>query len=120
MTPILLHFGIAPTHAVGTDLLYAAITKAGGIQVHHKSAISIGILLLVSGGFAACGFADPVVYFHRLVGHCHTQQNYKITLGYALVLTALAVLFKTHLVAYAHRKDWWITRLQGNSNVGPP
>ena len=44
----------------------------------------------------------------------------KITLGYALVLTALAVLFKTHLVAYAHRKDWWITRLQGNSNVGPP
>src|SRR5690606_17430667 len=36
MTPILLHFGIPPTSAVGTDLLYAAVTKAGGIHVHHQ------------------------------------------------------------------------------------
>ena len=36
MTPILLQFGISPASAVGTDLLYAAITKAGGIHVHHK------------------------------------------------------------------------------------
>ncbi|MEX5623908.1 TSUP family transporter, partial [Pseudomonas syringae] len=30
MTPILLWFGISPATAVGTDLLYAAITKASG------------------------------------------------------------------------------------------
>ena len=36
MTPILLFFGINPATAVGTDLLYAAITKAGGVLVHHK------------------------------------------------------------------------------------
>src|SRR6478736_5656148 len=36
MTPILLYFGISPTTAVGTDLLYAAITKSGGIFVHQK------------------------------------------------------------------------------------
>ena len=36
MTPILLWFGVSPANAVGTDLLYAAITKAGGIHVHHK------------------------------------------------------------------------------------
>ena len=36
MTPILLWFGIPPTTAVGTDLLYAAVTKAGGILVHNK------------------------------------------------------------------------------------
>lgn len=29
MTPILLYFNIPPTTAVGTDLLYAAFTKAG-------------------------------------------------------------------------------------------
>ncbi|MCX7899068.1 MAG: sulfite exporter TauE/SafE family protein, partial [Methylocystis sp.] len=35
MTPILvLLFGIAPTTAVGTDLLYAAITKSNGTLVH--------------------------------------------------------------------------------------
>jgi uncharacterized membrane protein YfcA len=44
MTPILLWFGIPPT-AVGTDLLYAAFTKMGGIYVHHKKRISIGPLL---------------------------------------------------------------------------
>ena len=36
MTPILLWFGIPPTTAVGTDLLYAAFTKMGGVYVHHK------------------------------------------------------------------------------------
>ena len=37
MTPILLWFGINPATAVGTDLLYAAITKSGGIFVHQKN-----------------------------------------------------------------------------------
>lgn len=43
MTPILLWFGIPPSTAVGTDLLYAAITKSGGILVHNKKRISIGL-----------------------------------------------------------------------------
>ena len=35
MTPLLvLVFGVAPTTAVGTDLLYAAITKTNGTLVH--------------------------------------------------------------------------------------
>ena len=38
MTPILvLFFGIKPAIAVGTDLLYAAITKSAGVFVHHKN-----------------------------------------------------------------------------------
>ena len=37
MTPLLvLVFGVAPATAVGTDLLYAAITKAGGVYVHDR------------------------------------------------------------------------------------
>ncbi|MGH8743799.1 MAG: sulfite exporter TauE/SafE family protein, partial [Burkholderiales bacterium] len=37
MTPLLvLLFGIAPATAVGTDLLYAAITKMGGVWVHGR------------------------------------------------------------------------------------
>ncbi|HZT20656.1 MAG TPA: sulfite exporter TauE/SafE family protein, partial [Dongiaceae bacterium] len=35
MTPLLiLLFGIHPATAVGTDLLYAAVTKTGGTLVH--------------------------------------------------------------------------------------
>src|SRR5689334_3386407 len=37
MTPLLvLLFGVAPAAAVGTDLLYAAITKCGGTVVHAR------------------------------------------------------------------------------------
>src|SRR6266481_8413261 len=35
MTPLLvLVFGVAPVTAVGTDLLYAGLTKAGGVASH--------------------------------------------------------------------------------------
>src|ERR1700746_2179398 len=37
MTPLLvLIFGVQATTAVGTDLLYAAVTKSGGTVVHHR------------------------------------------------------------------------------------
>ena len=37
MTPLLtLLFGVSPTTAVGTDLLYASITKSGGAWVHAR------------------------------------------------------------------------------------
>ena len=36
MTPLLLVFGYSAPVAIGTDLLYAAITKANGVYAHHK------------------------------------------------------------------------------------
>ncbi len=36
MTPFLIYYGIPPSVAVGTDLLYASITKAGGVYSHHR------------------------------------------------------------------------------------
>ena len=37
MTPLLvLLFGFHPATAVGTDLLYASVTKSVGTAVHHK------------------------------------------------------------------------------------
>ena len=38
MTPLLvLLFGIHPSTAVGTDLLYAGLTKIGGSAVHSRN-----------------------------------------------------------------------------------
>ncbi len=52
MTPLLvLVFGVNPAIAVGTDLLYAAITKCGGILVHHKQrTIDWRIVRLMAAG----------------------------------------------------------------------
>ena len=42
MTPLLVFmFGFQPAVAVGTDLLYAAITKTGGVFVHHGTHNSV-------------------------------------------------------------------------------
>jgi uncharacterized membrane protein YfcA len=119
MTPILLHFGIAPTSAVGTDLLYAAITKSGGIFVHNKKrhidwritgqltlgsvpAALLTLQVLHRGNF------DVEVLNHLI----------KTLLGFALIFTALAIVFKHKLLAYSRRHGLWITRLsQRNQGV---
>src|SRR3982751_4434762 len=56
MTPLLiLLFGIHPTTAVGTDLLYAAATKTGGTLVHGiaRSIHWPAVLRLASGSIPA-------------------------------------------------------------------
>ena len=52
MTPILvLGFSIQPSIAVGTDLLYAAITKSSGVFFHHKNkTVDWKIVTLLSSG----------------------------------------------------------------------
>lgn len=118
MTPILLHFGITPTAAVGTDLLYAAITKAGGVHVHHKKRNidwrltgwlalgSVPAALITLGALRYGGFDTSSV-----------DAFIKVTLGYALVLTALAIVFKQKLLDYSHRNDVWLTRMNPRQQV---
>lgn len=52
MTPFLVFYGIPPAIAVGTDLLYAAITKVSGVLVYHGERVIkwkvVGRLLLGS------------------------------------------------------------------------
>ncbi len=118
MTPILLHFGVTPTSAVGTDLLYAAITKAGGIHVHHKKGninwpltgwLALGSLpaaLITLGVLRYGGFDTSSV-----------DTFIKHALGYALVLTALAIVFKQKLLSYSQRNDVWLTRLDPRQQI---
>ena len=51
MTPLLLLFGYSAPVAIGTDLLYAAITKAGGALSHHRRGnVDWKIVLLLASG----------------------------------------------------------------------
>ena len=99
MTPLLiLGFGISPATAVGTDLLYASLTKAGGVWVHGRRGsvdwklvrrLAIGSLptaLLTVLGLNALGVENQI--FSGLITS---------TLGVALILTALALFFRYQL-----------------------
>ncbi|WP_437883676.1 sulfite exporter TauE/SafE family protein [Pseudomonas sp. LRF_L74] len=103
MTPILLWFGINPAAAVGTDLLYAAITKAGGVFVHQRNR---NIDWTVTGWLAAGSVPAALLTLLGLMfmpGDKATNDLIKYSLGIVLLVTATAVLFKKQLFAIASR-----------------
>jgi uncharacterized membrane protein YfcA len=118
MTPILLYFGISPSHAVGTDLLYAAITKSGGVYVHSKKRNIDWRMtgLLAIGSLPASAITLYVLHYGGF-DIAKVNTFIKVALGYALVFTSLAILFKKKLVEYAHRNDVWITRMSAREQI---
>lgn len=118
MTPILLHFGVPPASAVGTDLLYAAITKAGGIHVHHqKRNIDWRLTGLLALGSVPAALLTLAALRFGEFDTTTVNKVIKVTLGYALVFTALAIIFKQKLMDYSHRNDVWLTRMSHPQQV---
>lgn len=104
MTPILLWFGINPATAVGTDLLYAAITKGSGVWVHGRNK---NIDWKITG-WLALGSVPAAALTLLYLKSLHTEPQamgsvIKQALGAVLFLTALAILFKKRLQNFASR-----------------
>ena len=100
MTPILvLFFHIKPALAVGTDLLYASITKSVGIFAHGKLGnIDWKIVKrLMIGSIPASIFTT--YYLRRIdVASTGAVDIIKFYLGIALLLTSIAVIFRPFLI----------------------
>jgi uncharacterized membrane protein YfcA len=107
MTPLLvLLFGIHPATAVGTDLLYAAITKSGGTLVHGRSkTVDWGIVgRLAMGSVPAAIVTLTLAHHFGLLGSNSGSTLISSVLGVALILTAVALVFRTKLLEIAaHR-----------------
>ncbi|MCX4190383.1 sulfite exporter TauE/SafE family protein [Methylophaga sp. OBS3] len=99
MTPLLIFgFGIQPAIAVGTDLLFAAITKAGGIWAYWRHGVvqwSV-VTKLAAGSLPATLLT---LWFLSSTGVDEGAHNDLITnaLGVALILTSSALLLKSWL-----------------------
>ena len=107
MTPLLvLLFGFKPATAVGTDLLYAAITKSGGSWVHHRHGnIDWAITRrLALGSVPAAGLTLLVLAQLGVQGHGATGLI-SVVLGFALLLTALSLFFRQRLLDLAKRRS---------------
>lgn len=106
MTPLLvLLFGVAPATAVGTDLLYAAITKSNGTLVHALNhTVDWRVTLRLAAGSVPATIATLVVLAVLGQSSSHAA-NGLITsvLGFALILTAGVVLFRGFLLRYLAR-----------------
>ena len=103
MTPLLvLMFGFHPVTAVGTDLLYASVTKTVGTAVHGKQGTVDW--RIVSG--LACGSIPAsiiTIFVMSRVGTlaAHSTGTLDLLLGGALLLTSLSVFFRPWILSWA-------------------
>jgi uncharacterized membrane protein YfcA len=96
MTPLLIFFfGVKPYLAVGTDLLFAAATKLGGtFSLSRQNLVPWRVVLTLSVGSLPAALVT--LWFLREAGPSShaVQQVMTSTLGFALLLTAAAMLYK--------------------------
>lgn len=107
MTPLLVFlFGFKPAVAVGTDLLYAAITKTAGVFVHHGKHRSVDWRIVSLLSLGSLPFAGLTLYVLKNLMDVGKEITGTITfsLGIALLLTATALLIRSILLRYAAAK----------------
>jgi len=104
MTPILvLGFGISPAIAVGTDLLYAALTKCSGIYFHHKNrTVDWKIVMLLGSGSVPSSIITISILEHLKNSGFNYDDIIILTLGVMLVLTSIIILIKNRLISFIH------------------
>jgi len=106
MTPLLiLLFHVHPVTAVGTDLIYASVTKTGGSLVHgFNRTIDWRIVRrLATGSLPASILTMTLLWALKIDQGAYSALVTKI-LGLALIATAAALLFRKRLLAtYSQR-----------------
>lgn len=106
MTPILIvGFGISPAVAVSTDLLYAAVTKMGGVFPYAKQKL---VNWRVVWAMLIGSVPGSLLTLWLLSGIEQTQtleHLINLTLGVSLVLTSIAVFLRNRIRTFVIELD---------------
>lgn len=105
MTPILISlFRIEPHIAIGTDLLYAAISKFCGSLVHAKKLnIVWPIVIWLAIGSIPASFATHWVLDNYLSQSSSYKAVLTTVLGFMLTLTGLSIMFRGHIERFFNK-----------------
>ncbi|MBX6328517.1 MAG: sulfite exporter TauE/SafE family protein [Pseudolabrys sp.] len=106
MTPVLiLLFGVHPATAVGTDLLYAAVTKTGGSLVHgFARSIDWRVVGRLAGGSIPATVMTLALLSYLRLDDAAARSLITFVLCIALFVTAFVLVFGQSLVnAYRAR-----------------
>jgi uncharacterized protein len=106
MTPLLiLLFHVHPTTAVGTDLLYASVTKTGGSLVHGiNKTIDWRIVTRLAMGSLPASLLTLLMFHFLKIDPSAMNALVTRVLGVALLATALALIFRKFLLASYTRR----------------
>ena len=107
MTPLLvLLFGVHPATAVGTDLLYAAITKSGGTVVHsRKGHVEWKIVGRLAAGSIPAAAITILILSQLPKRSAEMTHLISVSLGIALLLTACAIIFRKRILEFALKHE---------------
>lgn len=108
LAPIMiLFFHVPPMYAVGTDIAYAAITKAVGAIVHmRQKTVNFKIAF-----WLACGSVPSTLLSVGLVHHLHKYRTHYIDtyilhiLGFTLMTVALLLVIKPFLIKHIDQRN---------------
>jgi uncharacterized protein len=109
MTPLLvLLFGFHPATAVGTDLLYASITKACGTGVHQISqTVAWRVVGLLAFGSVPASIVTMLIIRHSGIDAKDLGVLISHVLAYALFLTVLALFLRRYVLLWAHKLSFY-------------
>jgi uncharacterized protein len=98
MTPLLILFGFPYNVAIGTDLLYAAITKAGGMVSHtRRKTVEWRIVGYLAAGSLPASLLTAQLLSSFFSDSSEYQSLLTRSLGVMLVLTATVILLNGRL-----------------------
>ncbi len=115
MTPFLIWYGLPPVVAVGTDLVYAAITKAGAVAMHHRAGnVRWHIVWRLAAGSIPAAVLSILLLEWLSVDADRQEAVIPTVLGISLVLSSVMLLAggalkrgsradKAHLFRKLHR-----------------
>ncbi|MEO1888340.1 MAG: sulfite exporter TauE/SafE family protein [Cycloclasticus sp.] len=111
MTPLLvLGFNVQPAIAVGTDLLYAAITKASGVWSHQRlKNIEWSIVKNLCLGSIPGSIVCVLAIQQLNISEALFEHIISVTLGAMLILTSFVIVFKDNFTGL----------LAANANIEP-
>lgn len=105
MTPILITLlRVEPHIAIGTDLLYAAISKFCGSLVHAKKMnIVWPIVIWLAVGSIPASFATHWVLDNFLSQSTHYKSVLTMVLGFMLTLTGVSIIFRSQIEKFFNK-----------------
>ncbi len=113
MTPLLvLLFGVSPATAVGTDLLYASLTKSLGGWVHgRRGSVDWKVFRLLAMGSLPAAVITIALLKYLALDEGALRSLVTTVLSVALLATAAALLLKNRIKKLARRKDGTVYEL---------
>ncbi len=100
--PLILLFGVHPLTAVGTDLLYAAVTKTAGTAIHaRRGNVDWSVVALLAAGSIPATVLTIWVLSSMSREDPGTADIISVSTGAALIAAAAAIFFRRRIRNYA-------------------